>query len=150
MKEKNVSGQQHKQANHCSIEPLRREGGDAAVWLYTKVNSTQGQFFLLQEHDSNVKRLFMSEVIYVPFVMFVLFLDLAAALPEVNLLPHHCAPHAEETPEIVEGATVKWVFISAAVFEVRDAVAWHKLPGGGVERNQVEVGTEQEQYDQRE
>lgn len=82
--------------------------------------------------------------------MFVVFLDLVAALPEVHLLPHHCAPHAEETPKIVEGAAVKRVFIGAAVFEIRDAVAWHELPGGGVERNQVEVGAEQEQHNQRE
>lgn len=78
------------------------------------------------------------------------FLDLVAALPEVHLLPHHCAPHAEETPQVVEGAAVEGVFVSAAVLEVGDAVARHELPGGGVERNQVEVGAEQEQHDQRE
>lgn len=54
--------------------------------------------------------------------MFTVFLDLVTALPEVHMLPHHCAPHAEETPKIVEGATVKWVFIGATVFEVGDAV----------------------------
>lgn len=52
-----------------------------------------------------------------------MFLDLVAALPEVHLLPHHCAPHTEETPKIVEGAAVKWVFIGPAVFEVGDTVA---------------------------
>lgn len=99
---------------------------------------------------SNVERLFMSEILCVRLLMFAVFLDLVAALPEVHLLPHHCAPHTKETPKIVEGAAVKRVFICTAVFEVRDAVAWHELPGGGIERNQVEVGTEQEQHDQGE
>lgn len=76
------------------------------------------------------------------------FLDLVAALPEVHLLPHHCAPHAEKTPKVVECTAVEGVFIGSTVFEVRDAVARHELPGGGVERNQVEVGAEQEQHDQ--
>lgn len=79
-----------------------------------------------------------------------LCLDLVAALSEVHLFPHHWAPHAEETPEVVEGAAVKRVLIGAAVFEVGDAVARHELPGGGVERNQVEVGAEQQQHNQRE
>lgn len=42
-------------------------------------------------------------------------LDLVAALPEVHLFPHHRAPHAEETPKVVEGAAVEGVFICAAV-----------------------------------
>lgn len=78
------------------------------------------------------------------------FLDLVAAFPEVYLLPHDCAPHAEETPKVVEGAAVEGVFISAAVFEVGDAVARHELPSGGVEGDQVQVGAEQEQHNQQE
>ncbi|KAA8584671.1 hypothetical protein FQN60_008456, partial [Etheostoma spectabile] len=85
-----------------------------------------------------------------PVLPFVHIIYLVAALPEVHLFPHHCAPHAEETPKVVEGAAVKGIFISAAVFEVGDAVAGHELPGGGVERHQVEVGAEQEQHDQGE
>lgn len=76
------------------------------------------------------------------------FLYLVAALPEVHLLPHHCAPHAEETPKVVEAAAVKWVFIGTAVFEVGDAVARHEFPGSNVEGNQVKVGAKQKQHDQ--
>lgn len=43
-------------------------------------------------------------------------LDLVAALPEVHLFPHHCVPYTEETPQVVEGATVEGVFINTAVF----------------------------------
>lgn len=50
-------------------------------------------------------------------------LHLVAALSEVHLLPHHGAPHAEETPQVVEGASVEGVFVCSAVFEVGDAVA---------------------------
>lgn len=77
-------------------------------------------------------------------------LNLVAALPEIHLLPHHCAPHTEETPQVVKGSPVKGVFISTAVFEVGDAVAWHELPRGSVKRNQVEVGAKQEQHNERE
>lgn len=79
-----------------------------------------------------------------------MFLNLVAALPEVHLLPHHRAPHTEETPQVVEGPAVKGVFISTAVFEVRDAVARHELPRGRVERYQVEVGAQQKQHNERE
>lgn len=77
-------------------------------------------------------------------------LHLFPDLPEVQLLPHHCAPHAKETPQIVEGAPVEGVLVGPAVFEVGDAVAGHKLPGGGVERHQIEVGAQEEQHHQRE
>ncbi len=66
-------------------------------------------------------------------------LDLVTALPEVHLFPDHCAPCAEETPQVMEGAAVEGVFICAAVLEVGDPMARHELPGGSVERNQVEV-----------
>lgn len=74
------------------------------------------------------------------------FLDLVTALPEVHLLPHHRVPHAEEAPKVVESATVKGVLVSPAMFEVGDAMAWHELPGRRVERNQVQVGAQQEQH----
>lgn len=50
-------------------------------------------------------------------------LNLVAALPEVHLLPHHRPPHAEEAPEVVEGAAVEGILVRAAVLEVGDAVA---------------------------
>ena len=79
-----------------------------------------------------------------------MFLHLVAALPEVHLLPHHGPPHAVETPQIVEGSAVEGVLVGAAVLQVGDAVARHELPGGGVERHQVEVGAEQQQHHERE
>lgn len=72
-------------------------------------------------------RLLMSEI--------CAFLNLVTALPEVHLLPHHCAPNAEEAPKVVEGPAVEGVFICATVFEVGDAVPRHELPRGGVERH---------------
>lgn len=77
-------------------------------------------------------------------------LHLFPDLSKVYLLPHHRAPHTEEAPQIVEGAPVEGVLISPAVFEVRDAVSGHELPGGGVERHQVEVRAQEEQHHQRE
>lgn len=79
---------------------------------------------------------------------FSVTLNGVAALPEVHLFPDHCAPHAEEPPQVVEGATVEGVLVGAAVLEVGDAVARHELPGGGVERDQVEVRTQEEQHGQ--
>lgn len=81
--------------------------------------------------------------------LLCLFLHRVVALPEVDLLPHHCAPDAEETPQVVKSATVKRVLVCTAVFEVGDAVARHELPGGGVERHQVEVRAQQQQHDER-
>lgn len=76
-------------------------------------------------------------------------LNLVAALPEIHLLPHHCAPHTEEPPQVVGGAPVEGVFIGTTVPEVGDAVARHELPGGGVERDQVEVRAQEQQHHQR-
>lgn len=73
------------------------------------------------------ERLFITEM----------YLNLIAALLEVHMLPHHCAPDAEETPKVLECPAVKGVLICTAVFEVGDAVARHELPRGCVERNQV-------------
>ena len=84
-----------------------------------------------------------------PRILPVCVLHLVAALPEVHLLPHHRVPHAEEAPQVVEGAAVEGVLVGAAVLQVGDAVAGHELPGGGVERHQVEVRAEQEQHDER-
>lgn len=58
-----------------------------------------------------------------------------AALPEVHLLPHHRAPHAEEAPQVAQGSAVERILVYAAVFEVGDAVAGHELPGSGVQRH---------------
>lgn len=71
-----------------------------------------------------------------------------AALPEVHLLPHHCAPHAEEAPQVAQGPAVEGVLVNAAVFEVGDAMAGHELPGGGVQRHQVKVGAQEEENGQ--
>lgn len=120
----------------------------------TNVNCTQGLLIVCGQvcvRSTDPDKFFMSEIQSFQSVnTWCVLSDLVAALPEVHLFPHHCAPHAEETPKVVEGAAVEGVFISAAVLEVGDAVARHELPGGGVERNQVEVGAEQEQHDQRE
>lgn len=72
-----------------------------------------------------------------------------AALPEVRLLPHHRAPHAEEAPQVAQGPAVEGILVNAAVFEVGDAVAWHELPGGGIQRHQVKVGAQEEQHGER-
>lgn len=47
------------------------------------------------------------------------------------------------------GAPVEGVFIGTTVPEVGDAVARHELPGGGVERDQVEVRAQEQQHHQR-
>lgn len=54
------------------------------------------------------------------------------ALLEINMLPNHWFPNAEEAPEIAQGSTVKRVFVYAAVLEVRDSVSRHELPCGGI------------------
>lgn len=44
-------------------------------------------------------------------------------LPEIHLLPHHGAPHAEESPEVAQRATVERILVGAAMLEVGDAMA---------------------------
>lgn len=64
----------------------------------------------------------------------------------VHLLPHHRPAYAEEIPQVAEDAAVEGVLLVAAVLQVGDAVAGHELPGGAVNRHQVEMAAEQQQH----
>lgn len=76
-------------------------------------------------------------------------LSRVTALPEVRLLPCHWAPGAEEAPQVTQCTPVERVLVSATVFEVRDAVTRHELPRRGVYRDQIKVGTQEEENSQR-
>lgn len=64
----------------------------------------------------------------------------------VHLLPHHRPAYAEEIPQVAEDAAVEGVLLVPAVLQVGDAVAGHELPGGAVNRHQVEMAAEQQQH----
>lgn len=68
----------------------------------------------------------------------------------VHFLPHHCPADAEEIPQVAEDATVKRVLLAFAVLQVWDPVTWHELPGGAVDRDQVEVAAQQQPHHHRE
>lgn len=63
----------------------------------------------------------------------------------VDLLPHHRPADAEEIPQVAEDAAVEWVLLVVAAPQVRDPVARHELPRGGVDGDQVKVAAQQQQ-----
>lgn len=89
----------------------KKRGNVAQLWHNNTSACVKGTLVRCVIPDS--EKLFITEK----------YLNPVAALPEVHLLPHHGAPHTEETPQVMEGSTVEGVFICAAVFEVGDAVA---------------------------
>lgn len=65
--------------------------------------------------------------------------DMIVVPSVVHLLPHYCPTDAKEVPQIADYSPIKRVFFIIATPKVWDSMSRHKLPGGGVDGDQVQV-----------
>lgn len=72
--------------------------------------------------------------------------DRVGGVSGVHFLPHHRAAHAEEVPQVTDNSAVKRVLLVTEVLQVGDPVAWHELPGGAADGDQVQVAAQQQHH----